>query len=127
LQLFTFPWAETQCSPPQSCLGSPAYAHPTLENQYRVAIIFHSWIKKALTAKEAAKKVYSIAHVIIARALYRAVKLREVGACLKQKIDFWVALMVNESEKPKGKTKSENIGVAEEKNVEKEGGQGACC
>jgi hypothetical protein len=74
---------------------------------------------KALTAKEAAKKVYSIAHVIIARALYRAVKLREVGACLKQKIDFWVALMVNESEKPKGKTKSENIGVAEGKNVEK--------
>jgi hypothetical protein len=35
--------------------------------------------------------------------------------------------MVNESEKLKGKTKSENIGVAEEKNVEKEGGQGACC
>jgi hypothetical protein len=34
---------------------------------------------------------------------------------LKQKIDFWVALIVNESEKLKGETKSKNIRVAEEK------------
>jgi len=77
LQLFTFPWAETQRSLSQGLLGSPAYAHPTLEDQYRVAVMFHSWIKKALTAKEGAKKGYSVAHVIIARALYREVKLRE--------------------------------------------------
>jgi hypothetical protein len=42
---------------------------------------------------------------------------------LKQKIDFWVALIVNESEKLKGETKSKNIRVAEEGNVEREGDQ----
>lgn len=69
----------------------------------------------------------NVAHVINARALSREVKLKGIAACLKLKNEFWVEPMVNESKKLKEKTKSKYIGVAEEENLEKEGGQGACC
>ena len=60
----------------------------------------------------------SVPHVINARVLSREVKLGGIAACLKLKNKVWVELIVNESKKLKGKTKSNYIGVAEEGNFE---------